>query len=402
MARSHKKSILPLSNRSIPIDSDTTFLAHYDIHQESIQGIRPMGSYYDDEGLVLYYDFSKEQPMAYDLSGKDNHGVFYNCAWGNGINGKALDLNGTNSYIQLPTTLNDLGQGTKSFTVEAWIYLDANSAEALLCKNTWGGGNSLLTGVWSTKMNLDINTAYTYGVVNTGAWTHFVMSIDTTTAHFYSNATELWTGTIVSRSNWDNRPFQIGFEYDSPTAQTDFFDGKIVMIAAYDRALSAEEVTNHYNKAIYTPSYDGKFGKAVRIDMGVINNYVYDPISNVDPWRGTVGIDPSMTFRNRKVFYNTASSTGGGWRHICSNGTLELAPNEYATASIWLNKGTANVMPYWYMQGYIYDGTTWIHKDPCDGYTSRTSIYLNEMGKLFQDLYLLDGTNRLLSLKTVI
>jgi hypothetical protein len=63
MSTTHKSSKLPIAERSIPIDGSTAFLAHYDIHKESIQGERPLGAYPDEDGLVLYYDFS--EPNSY-------------------------------------------------------------------------------------------------------------------------------------------------------------------------------------------------------------------------------------------------------------------------------------------------------------------------------------------------
>ena len=63
---------------------------------------------------------------AYDHSGNENHGTLYNePTWVDGINGKALEFDGSNDYVKMTGVDVDTAGGAKN-TVDFWMYWDGN------------------------------------------------------------------------------------------------------------------------------------------------------------------------------------------------------------------------------------------------------------------------------------
>lgn len=96
MSQQHIKSILPLRQWCNPIDPENTvFLSHYDITDEDITGIKPLGPHPDDPRIIGYWDFSVETDRAYDLSNNGHEGTIHDPTWDTGIQGKSLNFNAT-------------------------------------------------------------------------------------------------------------------------------------------------------------------------------------------------------------------------------------------------------------------------------------------------------------------
>ena len=84
------------------------------------------------DGLVAYYPFNGD---ANDASGNGNHGTEHgNITYVQGIVGKALKLNGTDSYIRVANPSQKFGQ---QYTITGWI-LTQGRGGALVKKYTWG------------------------------------------------------------------------------------------------------------------------------------------------------------------------------------------------------------------------------------------------------------------------
>ncbi len=75
------------------------------------------------EGLVAYYPFDNDvEPMVYDASGNNAHGIFMGVPfYGDGIVGKAIDLDGIESYVDIGNA-DGLFDFTDQITLMAWVY----------------------------------------------------------------------------------------------------------------------------------------------------------------------------------------------------------------------------------------------------------------------------------------
>lgn len=182
MSLSHKSSQLALKGVSIPIEPGST-LFHFDHHAYDHTGtIRPLGVYPDiEEGLVGYWDFSKEQEVAYDLSGNDNHGTIVGATWGNGRNGKALSFDGIDDYVAItnisPITLSE-------FTLSAWVKITSHKLNYFLNFNINGALSSLpvLYSVADGRFGYWEGTNNYFGEASLDTW--YLLSVVRTSTEF--------------------------------------------------------------------------------------------------------------------------------------------------------------------------------------------------------------------------
>ena len=76
-----------------------------------------------EEGLVLYLAFDENTGnIARDSSGHGNHGSIMGAAWVEGQDGKALQFDGTDDYVEV--AYNDMFNLTDAFTLAAWVKPD--------------------------------------------------------------------------------------------------------------------------------------------------------------------------------------------------------------------------------------------------------------------------------------
>jgi len=210
----------------------------------------PFGWWKFDEGSGV---------TAADSSGNGNDGAIFGPAWTTGKVGQALNFDGVDDYVRIPTnpSLDDL----TAITMAAWIYPRVDSHWHVLDK---GDGDKR---IYAEGMNLTLvgrvrytgNHAYAESVSNTlilNTWQHLVMtwSAADNITRLYHNGVEVsyakkevGTGSILDDTT---HPFLIGTRGNlSPET---FFNGLIDEVRLYGRDLSAQEVWGLYN---YVSSY---------------------------------------------------------------------------------------------------------------------------------------------------
>jgi len=214
-----------------------------------------------DPNLIAYYDFEDKEGATLKnqsqgpsfLSGitkaykpEKMNGTIYGATWTDcRWTGKGgLNFDGTDDYVDLGTDM--IGTGADS--VSAWIYLDS-----------YGEGN-LGTIVANGELYFYLSTANAQirfmsdGSVSIGSdlnsillnrWYHVVVTRDATGANtnFYING--VLSGTPNQNSG---TPTAGAFNVliGDGVAPTEHFDGKIDEVAIYDKALTAQEIENHY------------------------------------------------------------------------------------------------------------------------------------------------------------
>ena len=271
MNKSHIKSTLALKGVSHPIDEHTKALFHFDHHAYDHTGtIRPLGVYPDiEEGLVGYWDFSKEQEIAYDLSGNDNHGSIVGATWGNGRNGKALSFDGVDDYIDTKLGL----EGATSYTIEVWINSTSTSTQEIVARYPSPSVELYVSGS-SVRFrgNGSTSTEAVVGGFSGNSWCHIVAIVDAVakTSKLYLNTIKGSDGSLEFINNFaGNEQVYIGAV--SEYSQLIPFKGLVDKVAIYNRALSEEEIQAHYNEGIYTIRKDGKHGGAMAVEEGTEN-----------------------------------------------------------------------------------------------------------------------------------
>lgn len=210
-------------------------------------------------GLVAEWKFDETtSTVAYDASGNSLNGTLVNsptratstCKIGN-----CLSFNGTNNYINISNnSLFSVGQ--PGMTLMAWIYPNAfaSTTTAIINKNA----PYLL---WIDETNRRIKTGlykgavwyWTYGTNNsltTGSWQHIVMTYDGTSRKIYVNGIQSGNTDTQISGNIDTNSASINIGRDG-CCDRYYFNGMIDDARIYNRALSADEITQLYNSQVF-------------------------------------------------------------------------------------------------------------------------------------------------------
>ncbi|MFX1262323.1 MAG: LamG-like jellyroll fold domain-containing protein, partial [Promethearchaeota archaeon] len=211
-----------------------------------------------------YADYLPHQPQIVDVTSPDSDGTSSGSMASNdlvnGVIGDAIDLEGTNDYIDFgnPTELQMNG----AFTVEAWFYADYVDNDYLVVKS----GESNYRG-WDISFDDDpsispagwvmfrwspdgVSTSIAgYERVDIGQWYHAVGVFSPSEyARFYLNGELVGevTSGIPSSVYDPNRPVRIGRRSDSAGA-TSYFDGIVDEVRISSTTRSDAWVRTQYN-----------------------------------------------------------------------------------------------------------------------------------------------------------
>ena len=209
--------------------------------------------------------------IAMDSSGNGNNGTFDSPAWVDGIIGKALRFDGTEDYIEIPSSAS-LDSINSQITVVAWIKTDFAQRgtivdnwfydktveppigeRAYVCTALSGSDAGKFDFGLSPRGNgsgsvwLTSNTA-----VTSAQWTHVAFVSDGSAMSIYLNG-ELDASTSAPAQIYSsNRPIHIGAwnakEVGYPSFDT-FFNGTIDEVKIYNKALSSAEIQADYEAA---------------------------------------------------------------------------------------------------------------------------------------------------------
>jgi hypothetical protein len=207
-------------------------------------------------GLIGYWKLDDGSgTSAIDSSGNNNAGTLQNSStWTNGYYNGALTLNGTNSYVSVPSAASITS--LSNFTYAVWVYPYSNGAfpgGAIFSKNDkkymrmyYG---SLNASVVMTGVNPAVNTSS----LTLNTWQHLAMTFDsaTVTVNLYKNGVLLGSSTGTGSPQDDSAGSL--FLGNMSTADQGF-NGLIDDARIYNRALSAAEVATLYNWHIYPPA----------------------------------------------------------------------------------------------------------------------------------------------------
>ena len=200
----------------------------------------------EGKGLVAY-DNSSGNNGAYSGSG-----VTYGVAGPVGANVVALDgVGGTRVAVPYSAALNPSGP----FTAEAWMnpatLVAPGSFQCALSSFTEGNRSGWLIycsqSGWTFRTYTQNGTTaptvnITGGTPAVGVWDHVVVVWDGTKGHLYVNGELKATSTDTTYVPSPSAPFSIGARADGAF----WWAGKTGDVAFYNRALTAEEIANHY------------------------------------------------------------------------------------------------------------------------------------------------------------
>jgi hypothetical protein len=214
-------------------------------------------------GLVLYLDAGNTSSYAgsgttwTDLSGLGNNGTLVNGPTYSSANQGSILFDGTNDYVTLgtPTSLNITG----SITVNSWVnfsLLPTGSNWSTIYEKGYSGTNdqtflrytsgALEFGTYSLSLGNKL-TKYTVGSsVLVNNWCNIVGVFDQLKFTLYLNNTLVSQTAYVGSMFSSSAPIGIAAASISGTFQR-FFKGNISVVQAYNRALTAAEVSQNFN-----------------------------------------------------------------------------------------------------------------------------------------------------------
>ena len=185
-----------------------------------------------------------------DLSGNGNNGSLVNGVGFDGDNGGSIVFDGTNDYIDLPSSF---AFGTSTFSIECWVKADTLSGiDAIYysqSSNSSGfygvGHNSNDNGFFLADYNGSTRVSTVFGsnaVVDT--WYHLVFLKNASNQYVvYRNTVASTTNNISTLSLTSADP-RIGY---NPASAAEIWDGNISNFKIYNRALTAAEIQQNFN-----------------------------------------------------------------------------------------------------------------------------------------------------------
>lgn len=172
--------------------------------------------------------------------------------------GNALQLDGSNDYLEANTVSNDFCfslfpfPGPLPLTMEAWIYPEEQTINAvILAFNTISGGNHNMifyNGGSQKFIYYDDNTSYISSTDEfpAGSWYHVAVAIDERNKGIlYVNGTQQATFDTPTRTS-HGAQFSIGQEWDN-AATSQHFKGEIDEVRIWKDARTQEEIQADMN-----------------------------------------------------------------------------------------------------------------------------------------------------------
>ena len=219
------------------------------------------------DGLVLNLDAAKKDSYPgsgtvwNDLSGNGYNGTLTNATYSSN-NGGSIVFNGTNSYVVFSNTSTMLN-GLSAASMNMWINVTRRGGGGVKYQAIAGwrddsdadfyfllvdGSGAAVPSEFRTRTSTgqwDVNVSY---LPYFGSWTFISTIVSSNTADLYINGVLAGsntnkTGAFGAASN----QFRIGSDSAFPSLITYPMQGNMANFLAYNRALSANEVTQNYN-----------------------------------------------------------------------------------------------------------------------------------------------------------
>jgi hypothetical protein len=271
------------------------------------------------EGMVSYWKGDGNADDAYN----DNDGSLMNgaTATATGQVGQAFSFDGINDYVKISNapSLNI----TEAITVVAWVKPNGwtGDYEYLLEKGTWAGNGAWFfflyrnSGVANFCIGIPGGIFFKYcemiGELADGEWSQIVGTYDRQNIKFYVN------GVLNNQVEW-TEPIRLNSHhvYIGSEGTARHFKGKIDEVAIYNRALTADEITQHYRNGLNGLGYDSYV--PIDIKPGSYPNSINLDSEGVIP----VAILGNSTFDVETINQTTLEFEGNGAREKGKSGKI--------------------------------------------------------------------------------
>lgn len=234
-----------------------------------------------NDSLVGYWDFNEGSGLvAYDKSGKGNHGELRNGAqWGTGKFGNAVYFDGVDDHVYVPDSSSL--EGFEAVTIEAWVYQDMNpQRDQGLFKDDWFTiRDSSWISFYMYNSGGDTSGYLSQSGIDQDKWHHIAAIYDSKAqgenVKFYVDgkleSENHFSGTLKSGSS----PFRMSIK----TGSAAYWKGSFDEVRMWNRAFSPEEVRASYDSRAYPLSITFS---------GLSDGYYYDYYAYATDAAGTI------------------------------------------------------------------------------------------------------------------
>lgn len=217
------------------------------------------GSVWAVEGMVSYWKFdASDGTTAYDCFGL-NDGTIHGAEWTAGLVNGALSFDRNYStYVSVPddASLNITGD----ITISAWVYFTRGGSYQAIVTKCVGNGPRNNPFDFRTDTSAEPRLAlvradarghervYSNKAISLNEWHHVLVRMENKVPDFYVDGvvTGKWPNVPFTKTPTGNtKPLLIGRRDDGL-----YFNGIIDEVAIYNRALSAEEIQEHYQNGL--------------------------------------------------------------------------------------------------------------------------------------------------------
>ncbi len=207
-----------------------------------------------------YYKFNDSTGTKAIDSWGARHGAFIGGdSWTDGLQGKAVKLNGSNGYVTLPTSLMS---AVNNFTIATWAKVDASATWARIFDFGSGTTNYMfLTARASTGyVRYEIITGGVVQQINStvaiaaGGWHHFAVTLTGTVGILYVDGVEIGRNNAMT-----TKPSSLGNTTQnwigkSQWSSDPLFNGSVDEFRIYNKGLSASEILALVYQSVPPPS----------------------------------------------------------------------------------------------------------------------------------------------------
>jgi len=197
------------------------------------------------DGLVSYWRFDEGSGTTASDSVNGNHGAIYGAMWTTGKVRNALYFDGIDDYVEIPhsESLNI----THDSAVEAWIYLDSGSISGVSPVLTKGSASCFnMIGYRYNLFEARLFKGALSCWLDYDSWHHLVVTKEDSTQFLYLNGEleDSYAATPGELWETNSEPLLIGCNDEY------YLIGLIDELAVYSRALSFEEIQQHYTDGL--------------------------------------------------------------------------------------------------------------------------------------------------------
>ncbi|NPE26773.1 hypothetical protein HNV12_02085 [Methanococcoides sp. SA1] len=337
--------------------------------------------------LISHWDLNENSGSVATDSVGDNDGTIYDATWTEGVDGSALDFDGTWDHVDV--NFNNNNFDLDKYTISVWSKVNdwGNYWDGIfsIYKNAQNRIDLELGNDDTVRAYLRTNNQYQFSIssdpIVLGEWNHFVLSVDTQekTAKFYQN------GELKGTANNFNYPSGTlgNFDIGRRDSTGNNLNGLVDELRVYNGILEADDILEIYNSVenpneeeeggllsnwkfdensgsvatdsigdndgtIYDATWtEGVDGSALSFDG--VDDYVTATKSDIIAKSGTYTFSAWVKYEGiggglgSQVFQNSQSSTDRNGLHIASG----IARFGYYNGSSWVAKSGEIIQNEW-------------------------------------------------------